>query len=134
MYAILCCTCKILRVCLKYSDIYTSLFRFVSTCRATWNEWTTYRSTVHYHYRSMICLATSLETIRKGEQKTAMKIIQGNMSDSSIFGSTITKCVLSLQVIYCLPEYVNLWGQSRCEEMTVAVSAVVGSILTRNTW
>ena len=44
----------------------------------------------------LIYLATSLETIRKGEQKTAMIIIQGNMSDSSIFGSTITKCVLSL--------------------------------------
>ena len=60
------------------------------------NERRTNRSTIHYRHRSMAYLATSLKTIRKGEQKTAMKIIQGNMSDSSIFGSTITKCVLSL--------------------------------------
>ena len=82
----------------------------------------------------MIYLAASLKTIRKGEQKTAMIIIQGNMSDSSIFGSTITKCVLSLQVIHCLPQYVNLWGKIQCEDMTVVVSAVVGSMLTRNTY
>jgi hypothetical protein len=61
-------------------------------------------------------------------RKPKTTVNQWNMSEYS------TKCVLSLQLIYCLPEYVNLWGQSRCEEMTVAVSAVVGSILTRNTW
>ena len=49
----------------------------------------------------MICLATSLETIRKGEQKIAM-VGQGNMSELSIVGLTIAKCLLSLQVIQYL--------------------------------
>ena len=51
----------------------------------------------------------------------------------SIVGLTVTECVHSLQVFICLPVYAYLWGQIQCEEMTVAVSAVVGSMLTRIT-
>ena len=56
-----------------------------------------------------------------------------NMSENSIVGLTVTQCVLSLQVFICLPVYAYLWGQIQCEEMTVAISAVVGSMLTRIT-
>ena len=56
-----------------------------------------------------------------------------NMSEYSIVGLTVTQCVHSLQVFIRLPVYAYLWGQIQCEEMTVAVSAVVGSMLTRIT-
>ena len=58
---------------------------------------------------------------------------QWKMSEYSIFGLTVTQCVLSLQVVICLPVYAYLWGQIQCEEMTVALRAVVGSMLTRIT-
>ena len=51
----------------------------------------------------------------------------------SIVGLTVTECVHSLQVFICSPVYAYLWGQIQCEEMTVMVSAVVGSMLTRIT-
>ena len=56
------------------------------------------------------------------------------MSEYSFVGLTVTTCVLTLKVIHCLPQYVNLWGKIQCEDMTVVVSAVVGSMLTRNTY
>ena len=56
-----------------------------------------------------------------------------NMSENSIVGLTVTQCVHSLQVFICLPVYAYFRGQIQCEEMTVAVSAVVGSMLTRIT-
>ena len=55
------------------------------------------------------------------------------MSEYSIVGLTVTKCVLSIQVFICLPEYEYLWGKIQCEKMTVTASAVVGSMLTRIT-
>ena len=56
-----------------------------------------------------------------------------NMSEYSIVGLTVTQCVHSLPVFICLPVYAYFRGQIQCEEMTVAVSAVVGSMLTRIT-
>ena len=56
-----------------------------------------------------------------------------NMSENSIVGLTVTQCVHSLQVVICLPVYAYFRGQIQCEEMTVAVSAVVGSMITRIT-
>ena len=56
-----------------------------------------------------------------------------NMSENSIVGLTVAQCVHSLQVFICLPVYAYFRGQIKCEEMTVAVSAVVGSMLTRIT-
>ena len=61
------------------------------------------------------------------------RVYMVNMSEYSIVGLTVTQCVHSLQVFICLPVYAYLWGQIQCEEMTVAVSAVVGSMLTRIT-
>jgi len=53
------------------------------------------------------------------------------MSEYSIIGLTVIQKVLYLQVFICLPMYAYLWGEIQCEEMTVVVSAVIGSMLTR---
>ena len=74
--------------------------------------------------------------IRNGAEQKAKSHVSRSMEYVRIFNSWVDsfcQCVLSLQVFFCLPVYAHLWGQIQCEEMTVAISAVVGSILTRIT-